>query len=74
MSNKELVIVTLRGLPPIWETFITTISNNNNFLSFDETVEKLTQEGSRMISRGKIQKHEGEPTAFVTHNKKKKGK
>jgi len=75
MPNKELVVVTLRGLlPPIWETFITTLSNNNNFLSFDETVEKLTQEESRIISRGKIQKHEGEPAAFVTDNKKKKGK
>ena len=29
VSNRELVIVNLRGLPPILETFITTISNNN---------------------------------------------
>jgi len=42
------VIVTLRGLPHIWETFI-TISNNNIFSSFDEIVGKLTQEESKMI-------------------------
>ena len=75
VSDRELVIVTLRSLPPIWETFFTTISNNNSFLSFDEIVGKLAQEQSRMVSRGRIQKHEeGEPVAFVTHNKKKKAK
>lgn len=75
VPNRELVVVTLRGLPPIWETFNTTISNNNVFRSFDELVGKLTQEESRMISRGRIQKHEeGEAVAFVTHNRKKKGK
>lgn len=40
--DRELVIVTLRGLPPIWETFIITISNNNNIPTFDELVGKLT--------------------------------
>ena len=58
MSDMELVIVTLRGLHPIWETFITTISNNNVLSSFDEIVGNLTQEESRMISRGRIRKHE----------------
>ena len=73
--NKELVIVTLRGLPPIWETFITTISKNNSFLSFDELVGKLTQEESRMISRGRIQgSKKGEPTVYVAQGKKKNGK
>jgi len=42
VPDRELVIVTLGGFPPIWETFITTISNNNAFLSFDEIVGKLT--------------------------------
>lgn len=72
----ELVILTLIGSPPIWETFITTIINNNILSSFDEIVAKITQEESRMISRGRIQKHEeGEPVAYITHDKrKKKGK
>lgn len=75
MHDNELVIVTLRGPPLIWKTPIATIGNNNVFPSFDELVGKLIQEESRMVSRGKIQKYEeGEPTTFVTHNKKKKGK
>jgi len=43
VPDMELVIVTLRGLLPIWETSITAISNNNNFSSFDKLVGKLTQ-------------------------------
>ena len=75
IHDRELVIVTHTGFPLIWETFITTISNKNTLSSLDEIVGKLTQEESRMISRGRLQKHEeGELTALVTHNKKKKGK
>jgi len=76
VPNRELVSVTLRGLHPIWETFITTIRKNNILLSFDEIVGNLTQEELRMISRGRIQKHEeGEPATFIAHDKKKnKGK
>lgn len=76
MSDRKLVIVTLRGLPPIWETFITTISNNNVLPSFDEIFGNLTQEESRMIARGRIQQHEeGYPVSYISHEKrKKKGK
>lgn len=52
MSDRELVLVAVQGLPPIWETFITTISTNDKFSSFDELVGKCTQEETRMISRG----------------------
>jgi len=62
MSDMELVIVTLRGLPPIGETF-------------DEIVRNLTHEESRMISRGMIQKHEeGEPIVFVTQKQEEERK
>ena len=44
VPHREQVVVNLRGLPPILETFITTISNSNLLLSFDEIVGKLTQE------------------------------
>eukprot|EP00253_Pinus_taeda_P002451 PITA_02451 len=71
--DRELVIVTLRGLPPLWETFITTISNKNVLPSFDEMVGEITQEESWMVSRGRIQKHEeGELDAYISHDKKKK--
>jgi len=42
VSDKELVLLTLRGIPPILETFITTIRNKNSLSSFDEIVGKLT--------------------------------
>jgi len=75
ISDRELVVVTLQGLPPIWEIFITTLSNNNVLPSFDELVGKCTQEEAMMIARGRIQKHEeGEPSAFATQNKKRKGR
>ena len=41
--DRELVLVTLQGLTPIWETFITTINNNEKFLTFDELVGKCKQ-------------------------------
>ena len=31
MPERELVVVTLRGIAPIWETIITTIRNNDVF-------------------------------------------
>ena len=73
ISDRGLVLVTLQGLPSIWETFISTISNNDKFLTFDELVGKHTQEENMMISRGRIQKYEeGEPSTFSTQDKKRK--
>lgn len=67
--------MTLIGLPLFWETFITTMSNSNVLQLFDEIVGKLTHEESRMIERGRIQKHtQGEPIAYIAHEKRKKAK
>jgi len=75
MSDKELVSIIVQGLPPIWETFITTISNNDKLPTFNELVGKCTLEETRMISRGRIQKHEDEePSAFSAQDKKRKGR
>lgn len=75
VSNRELVLITLGGLPMNWDTFITTISNNGKFPTFDEILSKYTQEETRMISTRRTQKHEeGEPTTFATQGKKKKEK
>lgn len=54
----ELVVVTLQGIPPILEKFITTLINNNFLPSFDELIGKFTQEEAMLIARGRIQKHE----------------
>ena len=58
VPNGELFIVPISIIPPIFETFITTISKNNVLPSFDEILGKLTQEESMMVSRGRIQKHQ----------------
>ena len=41
--DRKLVVVTLKCLPHIWETFITTSSKINVLPTFDEKVGKLTQ-------------------------------
>ena len=75
VSDKDLVLITLGGLSPTWETSITTINKNDNFPAFDELLGKCSQEEARMISRGRIPKHEeGEPTSFIVQGKKKKGR
>jgi len=69
-----MVLISLEGLSPVWETFITTISNINIILTFDELLGKYIQKKARMISRGRISHHEeGEPTAFSAYDKGKKG-
>lgn len=75
MSNKELVFVSLQGIPLLWEAFITTISITEKFLTFDELVDKCTQEETKIISRGIIEKHEkGEPSTFVSQDKEMEGR
>lgn len=68
-------MITLQGLPPIWKTFNTTLSNNNRLPTFDDLIGKCAQEETRTIYRGRIQKHEeGEPfTLNSTQEKKRKG-
>lgn len=53
VSNEELVLIMLGGLPS-WETFSTTISNNGKFLTFNELLGKCNQEEAKMISGGRI--------------------
>lgn len=47
MSDRELVLVALQGLPPIWETFITTISNDDKLPTLDELVGKTLERKPR---------------------------
>jgi len=41
--DRELLVLTLRSIPPIWEIFITTINNNNVLSTFDEIVENFSK-------------------------------
>jgi len=40
VPDKEMVLIALGILSPIWKTFITTISNINSIPTFDELLEK----------------------------------
>lgn len=69
--DKELALIMLGGFPPTWETFSTTIGNNNKCPSFDQLLGKCGQEEARRISKGRIPKHEeGIPITFVFQDKK----
>lgn len=71
IPHKELIIMTLRGFPSIWKTFITTSNNNNVLLKNDEITGKLTEGESILIARERIQKHEeGETTVYIFHGKR----
>lgn len=73
-STKKMVLIVVGGRFLIWETFITTISDINTILTFDELFGKCIQEEARTISRGRISHHkEGESTAFSAYDKRKKG-
>ena len=75
VSNKKLVLITLRGLSPTWETFITTINNNDKCPTFNDILRKCIKEKARIISRIITPTHEeGEPRSFFVENKGKRGK
>lgn len=66
LSDRELVHTSLDGLLISWKVFITTISNNNVQPTFDELIRQWKQEKSRMISRGRIHRHEEVESSVFT--------
>ena len=51
LEEKDLVMTTLNGLPPSWESFIQTISGQTKLPKFDKLWEECTQEETRIIAR-----------------------
>ena len=41
--DRELTLIALGGLSRLWETFVTTILNNDRIPSFDELLTRCTQ-------------------------------
>ena len=75
LEEKDLVMTTLNGLPPYWESFIQIISGRTKFPKFDKLWELCTQEETRIAARQRL--HGTQPKenqAFVSHAKKGKGK
>jgi len=47
MFDIELVLITLQCLPPIWETYITTIRNNDKFHNLMSSLESALKKRPR---------------------------
>jgi len=74
VPEKEMVLIVLRDLFSIWETFIININNIKTIPTFDELLGKCIQGEAKMIFRGNISHHEEEePTAFSAYDKRNKG-
>ena len=75
LEEKELVMTTLNGLPPSWESFIQTISGRTKLPKFDKLWEDCTQEETRIAARKRLHGSQVEENqAFITHAKKGTGK
>eukprot|EP00253_Pinus_taeda_P032346 PITA_32346 len=53
ISDRELILIALGGLPRPWDVFVTTILNNDKIPSFDELLARSTQAETRMMEREK---------------------
>lgn len=71
ISEKELVTTTLNGLTNSWDSFVSGICAKKEVPKFEELWTACTQEESRVISKGKIQRSdEGDSQAYTKHFKK----
>ena len=54
LEEKDLVMTTLNGLPPSWESFIQTISVQTMFPEFDKLWVECTHGETRIASRQRL--------------------
>ena len=75
IEEKELVMTTLNGLPPSWESFIQTISGQTKLPKFDKLWVDCTQEETKIVARQRLHGPQVEDNKdFITHAKKGKKK
>jgi len=74
ISDRELVMLTLNGLPSHWEPFIQSISGRSKFPKFDRLWVDCTQEETRLVARGAQSSHHNESHALAPHARKDKGR
>ena len=75
LEEKDLVMTTLNGLPPYWESFIQTISGRTKFPKLDNLWEECTQEETRITTLQRLHGTQPEENqVFVSHAKKGKGR
>ena len=75
IEENDLIMTTLNGLPPYWESFIQTISGRTKFPKFDKIWEECTQEETRIAAHQRIHGTQLEENqSFVSQIKKGKGR
>ena len=75
IEYKELIMTTLNGIPPSWESFIQTISGRTKLPKFGRLWIDCTQEETRIVARQRLLGPQVEENqAFIAHVKKGKGK
>jgi hypothetical protein len=74
ISDRELVMLTLNGLPSHWEPFIQSISGRSKLPKFDRLWADCTQEETRLAARGAQGSHHDESHALASHARKGKGR
>ena len=75
LEKKDLIMTTLNGLTPSWESFIQTISGPTKFPKFYKLWQECTQEETRITTHQSL--HGTQPQenqAFISHAKKSKGR
>ena len=72
MDDKELSMISLRGLPLSRETFIKGLSSHPKLPKFDQLKNECSQEESRLASRGLIANQESDIQALYSKSNKKR--
>jgi len=70
ITDREMALSTLGGLPFEWYVFRTTLLNNNIIPGFEELMARCIQEETR-IEEQEMCMPKGPPTAFSSHAKKR---
>ena len=75
LEVKDLVMITLNGLPPSWDFFIQTISGGTKLPKFDKLWADCTREETKITTCQRLHGTQPEENqAFVSHTKKGKGR
>ena len=70
ITDREMALTTLGGLPSEWYVFRTTLLNNNVIPSFEELMARCIQEQTR-VEEQEMPLPKGPPAAFSSHAKKR---
>ena len=71
ITDREMELTTLGGLPSEWYVFRTTLLNNNVIPSFEELMARCIQEETREEVQ-EMPMPKGPPAAFSSHAKRRK--